>query len=378
MPRSRKPQQLSVDSINDALARAGMPITLETTKARGNLSLRGTFPPKPGSSKKRWHQQRIPLGTRSTPEGLEFANAEAFRIGAELLRHEFQWPIEDVATDPAEFTAGYWINKFKLQWLETEAGEPEILDKRWRENYWYPCFKHLNPVRKITTVYLESVAAKQWKPNSRAKQKGVQLLARLAAMAGVEFDATKFKSGYNPNKIRRDIPSDDQIEMAIDSIQNRRWQWLAGMMAAYGLRNHEAFLCSLECRVIGDRPVLVAIVPEGTKTGSRLALPLPEEWVERWHLGDVQRPKVTAQINKDYGDRVSTQFQRMKVPFTAYSLRHAWTIRAALQANLPTSVAARLAGHDPGTNLKIYQKHIDQARLEKAWDEATQSDGDDE
>ena len=378
MPRARKIPKLSVESINLSLADAGMPVTLEATAGRGKLRLRGTFPPKPGSNRKKPYQQRLSLNTYDTPEGLEYAKAEAFKVGAQLLRHEFQWPAPEIEQDALESTAGYWIGKFKAQWLETQTGSREALDKRWRENYWYPCFKHLDSSRKLTTAYLGIVANNQWRPNSRAKQKGVQLLGRLADMAGVDFDPSQFKSGYNPNKVKREIPTDDQIETVIDSIKNRKWQWVAGMMATYGLRDHEVFVCQLEQRIFKNRAVLIALVPEDTKTGSRPVLPLPEMWVKRWRLDDVDKPKVTAVINKDYGDRVSTQFQRMKIPFPAYSLRHAWNIRAALQAELPTAVAAQLAGHDPGTNLRVYQKHIGEARAQEAWLKATQTDADDD
>ncbi len=377
MPRARKSPKLSVESINQALVTAGMPITLEATAGRGKLRLRGTFPPKPGSDRKKPHQQRLSLNTYDTPEGLEFAKAEAFKVGAQLLRHEFEWPAPNIEQDAIELTTGYWVNKFKSQWLETQTGSAEVLDKRWRENYWYPCFKHLDSSRKLTRVYLGTIANNQWRPNSRAKQKGVQLLTRLANMAGVGFDPSQYKSGYNPNKVEREIPTDDQIESVIDGIKNRKWQWAAGMMATYGLRDHEVFVCQLEQRrIFKNRTVLVALVPEDTKTGSRPVLPLPEMWVERWRLDEIDKPKITAVINKDYGDRVSTQFQRMKIPFPAYSLRHAWNIRAALQAELPTAVAAQLAGHDPGTNLRVYQKHIGEARAQEAWLKATQNDDD--
>ena len=377
MPRGRKTPKLSVGLINQSLVDAGMPITLESTASRGALRLRATFPPKPGSDRKKPYQQRLSLNTYDTPEGLEFAKAEAFKVGAQLLRHEFEWPA--IKQDPAELSVGYWVERFKLQWAETQAGESAAVDKRWRENYWYPCFKHLDPARKLTSAYLKRVAGSQWKPSSRAKQKGVQLLSRLADMAGVEFDASEHKSGYNPGKVKREIPDDDQIESVIDKIKNRRWQWVAGMMATYGLRDHEVFVCQLEQQTIRNRAVLVALVPEETKTGSRPVLPLPEAWVERWRLAEVDKPKVTAVINKDYGDRTSTQFQRMKIPFPAYSLRHAWNIRAALQAQLPTAVAAQFAGHDPGTNLRVYQKHIGEARAQDAWIKATQSaDSDDD
>ncbi|MEL7494310.1 MAG: hypothetical protein AAGJ95_10165 [Cyanobacteria bacterium J06554_11] len=360
--------------INDELAAAGMPVTLEASEKRGSLVLRGTFPPKPRSKKQRPHQQRLRLHSYDTPAGLEYAKAAAFRVGAQLLRNEFEWPLEPDDEDRSRSTVGYWVERFKQRWLETQTGESVAIDKRWRENYWYPCFKHLDPARKLTSPYLELFARKQWRPDSRSRQRGVQLLQRLTEMAGIDADFSKHKGKYNPKNVVREIPTDLEIESAIDGIKNRDWQWIAGMMAAYNLRDHEAFLCSVEWRRYRDADWLVALVPDDTKTGRRAVMPLPREWVERWKLYEVKRPNVTAILNKDYGDRVSTQFKRMEIPFQAYSLRHAWNVRAALDAKMPTAVAAQMAGHDPGTNLRVYQKHIGEARAVEAYLEAIQPD----
>jgi len=58
-----------------------------------------------------------------------------------------------------------------------------------------------------------------------------------------------------------------------ESIPNPAWQWAYGMMACYGLRNHELFY--LDC----DRlPLLV--VKDGSKTGYHRVHPFFPEWFD--------------------------------------------------------------------------------------------------
>jgi hypothetical protein len=192
----------------------------------------------------------------------------------------------------------------------------------------------------------------------------------LADFANIKSDIRSQQGDYSLSNVERVILEDTDIIAAIDGMKNKAWQWVAGMMATYNLRDHEAFLCDVEWRDYDGERWLVALVPDATKTGKRETFPLPPEWVERWQLWEMRRPQVTARLNKDYGDRTSTAFQRAKMPFPAYSLRHAWNIRAALWLELPTAVASQFMGHNPNVNLGTYQKHISKARAAQAYFEA--------
>ncbi|MEG4579371.1 hypothetical protein QUA71_07010 [Microcoleus sp. MON1_C5] len=44
---------------------------------------------------------------------------------------------------------------------------------------------------------------------------------------------------YSPTKVQpRNLPSDDVIATCFDKINNSQWQWIYGVIAAYGLKIH--------------------------------------------------------------------------------------------------------------------------------------------
>ncbi len=52
--------------------------------------------------------------------------------------------------------------------------------------------------------------------------------------------------GYGLNKAGfRDLPKDELIEKLWETIPNKSWKFVFGLMATYGLRNHEVFFCDL-------------------------------------------------------------------------------------------------------------------------------------
>ncbi|MEM8808903.1 MAG: hypothetical protein AAGF01_23035 [Cyanobacteria bacterium P01_G01_bin.38] len=342
---------LTIEAINARLEAAQLGLRIYQRGEK--LSIRGTLPPRPGSKYTKPHQQLISLGVYANPAGLEYAESEAFRLGALLAQKRFSWLELDQESQGKGDTCQGWIDRFKRTWLKQQEGTEEAIDLKWREQFWYPAFKWLPPNSKLTPHLLDSVA-ERWKPNSRSRQIACQKFQRLADFANIKSDIKSQQGDYSLSNVERIIPEDADIIAAIDGMKNKSWQWVAGMMATYNLRDHEAFLCEVEWREYDGERWLVALVPDATKTGKRETFPLPPEWVERWQLWDTRRPKVTARINKEYGDRTSTAFQRAKMPFPAYSLRHAWNIRAALWLELPTAVASQFMGHNPNVNLGTY------------------------
>lgn len=355
---------LTVDAANQRLDAAQMGLRLYQRGEK--LSLRGTLPPRPDSKETRPKQQFITLGVYANPAGIEYAEAEAFRLGALLAQKRFDWREVEPDTKENSETCQAWIDRFQQDWQKQQEGDEDAIALRWREQFWYPAFKWLPPTAKLTSHLLDDVVDR-WKPNSRSRQVACQKLQRLADFAGIESKVRDRQGDYRLSNVERIIPNDDEIIAAIDGMKNKSWQWVAAMMATYNLRDHEAFLCEVEWREYDGQRWLVALVPYGTKTGKRETFPLPPEWVDRWQLWEVRRPTVTARMNKDYGDRTSTAFQRAKMPFPPYSLRHAWSLRAALWLELPTAVASQFMGHNPNVNLGTYQKHISKERAAQTY-----------
>ncbi|MEO1520208.1 MAG: site-specific integrase, partial [Cyanobacteria bacterium J06633_2] len=78
-----------ITSINQRLKVAQLGVQLERRGQK--LSLRGTFPPRPGSHRLRSHQQRISLGLPATSDGLKAAEQQAKMIALQLMQEAFDW-----------------------------------------------------------------------------------------------------------------------------------------------------------------------------------------------------------------------------------------------------------------------------------------------
>lgn len=145
--------------------------------------------------------------------------------------------------------------------------------------------------------------------------------------------------------------TDADIEGEIASIDCPQWRTIFALMATYGLRDHEAFLCTLETR----DGVTVAIIPDETKTGHHIAYPHPSRWVDLWLQAPLNRPTVATRANEQYGAAAAYQWRRRRLPGTPYGLRHAYAIRCHA-AGVQVAIAAAWMGHSPDMHLKTYQK----------------------
>ena len=78
------------------------------------LSLVATLPPKPNSTKRKSHQQRIPTKQGTSLKGLRRAKARAILLADELEQDKFDWANWiDISEDEPEVKAcGYWLEKF--------------------------------------------------------------------------------------------------------------------------------------------------------------------------------------------------------------------------------------------------------------------------
>lgn len=343
----------TLDAVNQRLRAAK--VGLIVVQRGDRLSLRGTLPPKPGSTKTRPSQQTISLGVHASPQGLEYAESKALEYGALINQRRFSWlAIADGtgSSDRAD-TVDAWIASFQKHVVASMVKPGQDAAIVWRDQWWYPALRLLSTGEPLTDQEIIQ-AAKRTKPNSRSRQIACQKLKRLAVYAGVEVDLRPYSGGYSPSQVKREIPSDDEIIAAIAAMTNPEWQWVAGMMATYGLRDHECWYASLA----QTQGIWFCTVADG-KTGGRESIPpLHSGWPNRWQLSEGHPPGLTVSSNKQYGDRTARAFHRQKVGFSPYSLRHAYAIRGTLKYGFPTAVMAGWLGHDPQVFLGIYQRHI--------------------
>lgn len=351
--------KLTLQAINQRLKAASIGVAV---RQKGSaLYLRATLPPKPGETA--WKRRDIALKIYANPAGLERAEAEARKLGALLACKEFDWDLY-LNVEPAKAEAvkvAHWIDRFKAHYFAARGHNPET-EARWNKDYYSFVFKHLPPNADLNADLLV-VAAQRSKANTRGRQYTCQILQQLANFAHIDLDLKPFAGNYSPLKVQpRNIPDDETIASVRDAIANPAWQWVYGLMACYGLRNHEVFFAE----IFRDPPYLVTVT-EG-KTGRRDVRPLYPEWVERWQLWDIKRPSVNG-THRDLGDRVIKAFKRQGVPFSPYNLRHAYAIRASVVFKFPVAVAAAMMGHSPDVHWRTYNRWINQEQHQRIYDE---------
>ena len=164
--------------------------------------------------------------------------------------------------------------------------------------------------------------------------------------------------------------------MWAEQIPNPAWRLAYGLMATYGLRNHEVFFCDLSALAPGGDRV-IRVLPT-SKTGEHQVWPFQPDWVEHFgleQLGGSQPPLPAVATDlrhttlQQVGRRVAEQFRRYELPITPYDLRHAWAVRT-IHIGLPDTVAARMMGHSVAIHTRTYHHWITRRDQQQAVDAA--------
>jgi integrase len=317
------------------------------------LYLQAVLPPRPGSGKSLPSQQQIALKIQANPPGVSLAEKEARKLGYLRDAKEFDWALYDSSRHKSVETIGDWIAKFEKNKRDA------VCSTTWKTDYFRP-FNQLPANEPITSDLLQSAITKTT-PNTRQRRRFCLAFRQLAQFAGIDMDLGDLLGNYSPTKVQpRNLPTDEEIEDCFTKIENPHWQWVFGVLAAYGLRDHEAFYLDLN-------KFPIAQVLEG-KTGYRQCWPLRPEWAEKWDLRNIKRPPVTGECHADFGARVTKFFARSPAAnFCAYDLRHAWAIRA-INFGLDTSLAAKQMGHSLATHTQTYHLAINEREQQRAYD----------
>ncbi|MBE9179129.1 site-specific integrase [Oculatella sp. LEGE 06141] len=320
------------------------------------LYLQATLPPKPGSSKPQPHQQRIALGIGAHPRGVQMAEQEARKIGALKDCGEFDWSQYLKTGETSSDLTGDWLAKF-----EAEV-KPTVNATTWRTEY-KQVFSRLPQEQLLTRELLLEAIAKV-PNNTRNRKRYCTSLSRLAEFAGIELNVKPLKGNYSYTEVDpRTLPTDQQVAEWFHRIPNSRWQYVYGLLATFGLRNHEAFFLDVEPLKQGKYWIEV----QSSKSCKHLVWAFYPEWVELFGLRDGQLPPGESGSHEAYGHRVTTQFSRYEVPFSPYDLRHRWAVRT-LEFGLPDSHAAKQMGHSVTVHERIYHHWITAETHQRAFD----------
>jgi len=371
--------------INHDLEEKGINLRIEK---RGKvLNIRGSLPDK------KFHNlskiQRISLKLPFNIKGLEEAKKAIELVDFQLKKNQFYWShwIKEKAISPIKTNNSVVSNEiesFKKHFFaDTSRSKSQAgMISTWQSAY-KPYLNRLIGVSNKSTHKLnEELLVKillSYKENSRSRQQCGIVLSALAKHLKLELPENwkQLQSGYGIHESNfRALPSDEEIINSIQLIPNPKWRFVFGLMATYGLRNHEVFFSDLSCLKKGGDKIL-RVFPN-TKTGEHQVWPFHPEWVGFFQLDNKTDtfdllPDIKTDLKQTtlqhIGRRVSEQFKRYKISFTPYDLRHAWAVRTIL-IGLPNTVAAKMMGHSVSIHTKTYHHWITRRDQQIAVDSA--------
>lgn len=336
---------MDIALINQRLRESGIKITI--LQRKDWLYLRAVLPPKPGSHKVKPYRQEITrprLGLPATTQGVKAAEKMAVALWGSLIDKTFSW--ETWLGKPAKETRTVqeWVSAFREQWLS----HGKTSETTWKRHL-QRAYNRLSQDEPLTDDTLLT-ALLTITPGTRERKRTVGYFQRLAEFAEISIDLSPYRGDYatGRSEVPRDLPEDSIIIDCWNKIPNPQWRWVFGVVAAFGVRPHEAFFL----RPTADP--LIWDVLDG-KTGPRQTSALYPEWVKEWDLTNGEPPNLTYAEFREYGSRTAHQFSRYKVPFLPYELRHAYAVRC-IKFDIPVSIAARMMGHSVTVHTKTYQR----------------------
>lgn len=367
----------SLDSVVDAkiseinrrlkVARLGLKVERRGKK----LGLRGILPPRPNSPKLQSYQQRVPLGLPADESGIQQIEKTVKVVAAQLITDTFDWYDYISVTAKlrrAEAGLAEQVTAFEVHFFEQAQGRsrPSSVRTTWEKAY-MPYFRRLQEMAEqqpgLSLAEAIYATVQSTRANSRSRQICCTALTALAEFLHVSLPTPlkSFWGNYGNSKTQvRSLPSDKDILAAYEKIPHAGWQFVYGIMATYGLRNHEVFFSDYDMLASGDEEAAIEVL-ETTKTGQHDVWPFYPEWVDAFNLREINLPKINTNLNtttlQRVGQQVSKQFKRYEIPFSPYDLRHAWAVRT-VYIGLPDTVSARMMGHSVAIHNRTYHKWI--------------------
>ncbi len=375
---------------NQMLAAAGVRLRLERRGDR--LGIRGPLPCRRGSGALK--VQRLSLGLQASTASLQQAQAQILLVHQQLQQGTFAWsqwqaaplrptPLAPVEA-PLEGTIETTLASFEAAFFNDPRRRRNPAGSRttWSSAYrpYLRRLARLGAERGLTLspALLEEVL-ESYGLASRSRQQCSTALAALARHCHVALpsDWAERGAGYGLHRAQfRQLPSDGQILALQELIPNPRWRLIYGLIATYGLRNHEAFFCDLSTLARGGDRV-IRVLPT-SKTGEHQVWPFQPDWVDHFGLEALAAerqamPAVNTDLRRttlqQVGRRVAEQFRRYDLPITPYDLRHAWAVRT-IHIGLPDTVAARMMGHSVAIHTRTYHHWITRRDQQQAVDAA--------
>ena len=336
-------------------------ITIE--KRGSNLFLRAVLPPKPNSNKNDYCQQRIKIAS-ANDQGVKIAEKEAKKLRLKLDENIFSW--DEYTTEIEEqkvLTIGDYTQQFEKDYFE-RRGKTFKTEHTFHIEYEIVLKKLPQDLEPSAEIFKQAILSTE--ANTRTRKRFCQTLNIFAKFTGINFDTKPYIGNYsNKSRVPRNLPSDKLIAEWYYKINNIKWRWIYGMLATYGLRNHEVFFINLDSLKKGEKTIEVL----SGKTGYRKIWPLHPEWFDDFGLQYPKIPDIDLnRSNSQIGGSVSQHFRRNEgLPFKVYDLRHAWAVRS-LEYGIDISLAAQQMGHSLQVHSTLYHTWITDKSHQRAFD----------
>lgn len=335
-------------------------------RATGNkLYLRATLPLKPGQGKGK-KQQDIKTGCDNNAKGISKALGQARKLESQICDQTFDWvnwgvePPEETAPEQTPENIESLIERFEQDFWNRKQKTISRADAFNRSYHNY--FNRLPLDEPLTEKALKETLFK-YPADTKSRETACRAFSALARFAHVETNLTPYKGNYKPGT--RAIPTDAQIIEIVDNCDNPAHRWILGIMAAYGLRNHEIF--SIDTSQLAESPHILRVLAD-TKTGDRIVYPVLADWPQRWQLWDVHFPKWTidGKSNMQRGAKITKLFRDRKLDFQPYGFRDRYAVRCA-ELGIDSTIAAKWMGHSISIHFASYQRYIDMLSMDKIW-----------
>lgn len=344
-------------------------VRVSIQRVGGSLVLQATLPLKPDEVSKDGNpnkQTKIGLGIPFNLDGLKTAEEEARELGKHIARKTFEWNEKylgsKVPKPEVMPTIGELLEQFEEKYFLTRKRNRQ--SESTLKKYAKQLSRFLVLTDNLTKEAILS-AIKRTKTGTATRNSLISALSVFCNTFEFTFDFKGYKNGCETKP--RTLPTDKEIEEKFHNFkpskqrpdfQWQEWQWIYGMLATYGLRDHEVFAIDIEHFTNPKNTLhelrLDETTTEGVKTGERTIFPLHPRWVELFDLKNVKILHTTA----TFGSRsqmIATRFERSKIGFPPYNLRHAYAVRGH-ELGMPIKEMADNMGHSVDMHTNHYQK----------------------